>query len=178
MAVGYGVQALSKLFRGKPQSGMVDPKSMYNQLMMSEGTVAGMRNQALENARAANMGNAMQLRQMGAAGRAPMGSIMSALQGMNYQTGRAAASIEPQIQQQKMNNAWDYYNAQNQYGQAQQQASDAYNDSWSSDIGNLTKMAMLWQGGYFGGPGGGSGGSGQAYQPTGGDMMRNYYRNQ
>ena len=86
----------------------------------------------------------------------PSGAVLSGIAGAQYQGARGIsegmAGIEPQLQQMKRNSMMDFYNLQNQYGMGQAQMQNQYSQGWMGDIGNLTKIAMLWRAGYFDNP--------------------------
>ncbi len=100
------------------------------------------------------------IRRTGAMNRLPKGAVMSGIAGAQYRAaqgmGEAGARIMPQIKGMQMQSMIDFYNANQQNINAQSQ----YNQSFSSDIGYMTQMAILSKAGYFDNPENAAGGAG------------------
>lgn len=155
-----GAPGLMNAFRPKyPNS--LNPENMKNQLMYSDASLQAIRNQMLENIRTGSRGNVAALRQMGATGRMPMGAQTAGLQGIAYQGNRAMSDTEPQLQEMKRKGAMDYYGLKQNYEMGKYNAEMADYEDVAGDLGSMTKLAMLWQGGFFDTPGGGQQAQGQ-----------------
>lgn len=160
---GMAINYLSKKLN-PPKSGMLDPSQYREMFMPNAGAIrqGAMRNAAMSAAPA--MSN---IRRFGAAGRLPAGATLSAMKGAGYDAAQAGASVEPQIAEMQMQGNQNYFNAINQYSMGNQAVQNYQNESFSGDIGSMTKLAMLWQSGYFDQPGGGQQ-MGQAQPGVGG----------
>jgi hypothetical protein len=148
MALGMGAKALVGAAR-KPKVGMLDPRKYKNMMMMSDASIGSFRNAAADTTARMNMANTAAIRQAGAAGGAPIGATMSALSGSAYNAGRGAAAIEPQLAQMQQQGRMNYYNQLQAYEGAQANTYNQQTNDMMGDIGNMTKIAMLWQSGYF-----------------------------
>ena len=151
-ALGYGANALWKTFGPQQSSGLEDPRKYRSQLMPNIGA---MRGQAMRNATDANMAGLSNIRRAGAAGHLPSGAVLDATAGQAYQTARGVSSIEPQLGEIKRQAEGQYLDRLNEYGAAEAGIKNQQAAGISGDIGQLTKVAMLWQAGYFDQPGGG-----------------------
>jgi len=158
--IGYGMNAITKaLFPVK--SGAVDPAQYKNQLTYSNRDINNiygttMQDIARRAASGLNLGIS-RINQAGAAGRLPTGAVMSNIAGAQYNMARGvsegASQLRPSLLNMQRRSILDYYNLANRYSMAEAQARNQNIAGWRGDIGNLTKLAMLWKAGYFGSPG-------------------------
>lgn len=144
--IGAGLNLFNRLLTRQAEPGMVDPSEYRRQLIPN---FMAMRNQALQNISQANMANTSRIQQMGAAGRLPAGAVNAMLQGQAYQTGRAAASIEPQLQQLKADSFTNYLGLMNRFRGAQEEARRMNGIDLGADIGGLTKIMLMQKMGMF-----------------------------
>lgn len=170
MGISAGASALSNLF-GKQKNPYMDPKYLekYREDMtMSDEELTQMRNvgmaQLTRAGASANMANAAQIKQAAAVGRMPSGAALSNLAGANYQTargiGESGAALEGNLRAQQMqgNEAFAQLmaGAEGNYMTGQAMADNQNAQMWGGTIGNLGKIALLWQSGFFS-PAGGAG---------------------
>lgn len=135
--------------RNKNRKKMVSPEQAKGSLMFSPGDLNQIRQQRISDAGALNMANQQNIKQVGAMNRAPIGSVMDALAGSNYQAGRSLNGLEPQLAQLKRQGASDFLNYQNQYAANENQAQGQWYDSIGGALGLSSKMLMLKNSGFF-----------------------------
>lgn len=129
-----------------------NPAKYRDDLLMTPQNIAGIRNQANQSVNTQLMGTQAAIKQAGAANRMPAGAILSNLAGSQYQAARGAASIEPQLAQQKQQSIMNYLQMQGQYNQGQIQADQANQGNRElvgNTLGSLAKLAILYNSGYF-----------------------------
>ncbi len=100
------------------------------------------------------------MKQAGAMGRLPRGAVLSGIHGAQYRAGQAigeaGARVMPQLKMMQMQSMRDVYNA----NQDNLNTRSQYNQSFSSDLGYMTQMAILSKAGYFDNPENAAGGAG------------------
>ena len=158
MLIGQGLNAgVKALFPYK--SGAVNPAQYKDQLTYSNQDINSMYGNTMQDigrrsASGLNLGLS-RINQAGSAGRLPAGAIMSGMAGAQYNNARGisegASQLRPQLTNMQRQAMMNYYNLQNQYSMANAQARNQNVAGWRGDIGNMTKMGMLWKAGYFGG---------------------------
>jgi hypothetical protein len=146
---------------------MVDPSEFKSRLIPD---FMSMRSQALNNISSANLGNVSAIKQMGAARGLPVGAINSMLQGQAYQGGRAAASIEPELQRSQAESIMNYLGLMNRFKTAQEEARRSNVMDFGADIGGLTKIMLMQKMKMFDMPDAGVGGG----DPNLGISMNNF----
>ena len=156
LGIGLGLGAINYLTgkKDKVKNPYVNPSQYRNDLLMTPQNISMLRNQAMQNVNSGLMVSQNRIGQMAAANRMPAGAALSGMAGAQYEAGRGAASIEPQIAEQKRRSFMDYINLQNQYGQGQMQVDQMNQQNrglMGDTLGMLTKLAMLYNSGYFGG---------------------------
>lgn len=165
LGIGAGLNTLYKLFSGRPKTGMVDPEQYKGDLTYSDADIGKMRSSMMGDITqraGALTGRAISgVKQAGAAGRMPSGAVLSGIAGAHYQGAKGiaegGAQLMPRLQEMKRGSMMDYYNLANRYGMGEAQMQNQWREGWQGDIGQFTKLAMLYKAGYFNQPGGGGG---------------------
>jgi hypothetical protein len=125
-----------KLFNRPDKSRMTMSNADVDQMM------AGPMSQLRSQFGGMNMANIAGIRQAGTANRLPSGAILSGIAGSSYGMGRGMAegmsSLLPRFKGMQRQSEMDYYNADQDWKQ-----------SFSSDLGYMTQMAMLSKAGFF-----------------------------
>lgn len=118
-------------------------------LTYSEADIARLKKNILGDLLAGQTKSEKNIKQVGAAKRLPSGAIGTQLAENKRETNRAIARVEPELNMQRIQSNAGYQNLLNQYGQGILNFQQNKNLTNQAYLGNLSKIFMLWQGGYF-----------------------------
>lgn len=144
--IGYGINQISKaLSPNRP--GMLDPRKYKDELTLSDSDIAAIRSGAVSRVQRSTMPLRSDVKQFGAARRLPAGAVYSGLKGVSYEGARGISEIEPEMVGLKLGSNRNYYDLLNQYTMAEEMARRENRLFSPEDIGELTRIVMLWKAG-------------------------------
>jgi hypothetical protein len=142
------------LGKRKPTAPRPEDFAKYkNQFVMSDADMAGMMGQTAGRAGQANLGNIAAIRQMTAGGNTPAGAQSDMMAGNAYNLGAGLAQQLPGLQMQQKQSEQDWarqmMNVQMNRSMDEADTQNENKQNWAMIPGELSKIALLWQHGYF-----------------------------
>jgi len=140
---------LNQYSQGKQEQELKSLKPDESKLTLSDSDISKMKGNILGDILKKQALTQKNIKQVGSAKRLPSGAIGTQLTESDAETNRAVSRVEGDLTREKLRSQLNFQGLMNQYGQGQLNFMQNQNLSNQSYLGNLSKILMLWEGGYF-----------------------------